>query len=148
MTIFRWLSTDKNLMPVFNRWAIWEIAVMPYIRLFFPEPLPRPYIRKRGLQLQSSTGYTRVSIQSWDRWFSDGASGNLLHRNCDRIGDSSCCSTTRWALPNRNHLHSASLYQCKKMSAYKVKPLVTLQKIFFAFPTLCFFFVIIKERPQ
>ena len=45
--------------------------------------------------LQSSTGYSRVSIQSWDRCFSDGASGNLVRRNYDSAGDSSCCSTTR-----------------------------------------------------
>ena len=61
-------------------------------------PLPPfQYIRKRGLQLQSSTGYSRVSIQSWDRCSSDGASGNLVHSNCDLAGDSSCCSTNRYS---------------------------------------------------
>ena len=101
---YRWLSTDKNWMPLINR-CRWEIAVM-----FIPQRLPRPLmrtpphlpmIRKRGLQVQSSTGYSRVSIQSWDRCFSDGASGNLVHRNCDRAGDSSCCSTTRCSCVSR-----------------------------------------------
>ena len=74
--------------------------------MLFHKPLPRPlmrtplppfqYIRKRGLQLELSTGYSRVSIQSWDRCSSDGASGNLVHSNCDLAGDSSCCSTNRY----------------------------------------------------
>ena len=48
---------------------------------------------------------TLESVFSWDRCFSDGASRNLVHRNCDSAGDSCCCSTTWWALPNRKHLH-------------------------------------------
>ena len=93
------LSTDRNWIPLFNQW---EIAVMPsflfhnHCHAHWCARRPRPSnIRKRGLQVQSSTGYSRVSIQSWDRCFSDGASGNLVHRNCDRAGDSSCCNTTR-----------------------------------------------------
>ena len=96
--------------------------------------------------------------------------GNFVHRNCDRAGDSSCCSTTRWALPtictcisekkkkrslvprqllaersrktlsgNENRDEATAM-----LGSYKVKPLVTPQKIFFfffAFPTLCSYFL-------
>ena len=96
---YRWLSTNENWIPLINQW---EIAVMPsflfhnHCHAHWYARRPRPSnIWKRGLQVQSSTGYSRVSIQSWDRCCSDGASGNLVHRNCDRAGDSSCCSRTR-----------------------------------------------------
>jgi len=142
--------------------------------MLIPQPLPRPLMRtppppfqctEAGLAVTVKSG---VSIQSWDRCFSDGASGNFVHRNCDRAGDSSCCSTTRWALPTictcisekkKRSLVPRQLFAERSrktlsgnenrdeatamLGSYKVKPLVTPQKsgFFFAFPTLCSYFL-------
>ena len=81
------------------------ICIMVFITQSLPHPLmrtpppPPPFqYTEAGLHSACSCSQARATVESvfsWDRCFSDGASGNLVHRNCDRGGDSCCCSTTR-----------------------------------------------------
>ena len=79
------------------------------------------------------------SVFSRDRCFSDGAFGNLVHRNCNRAGDSSCCITTRWALPNRKHLHMY-IYKLWLVSMQQQKKCLQTKRISWLPPMFFFFF--------
>ena len=116
-----------------------------------PQPLPRPlsahHPRPSNIWKQDSTrlavtvkhGLRSSQYSPRDRCFSDGAFGNLVHRNCNRAGDSSCCITTRWALPNRKHLHMY-IYKLWLVSMQQQKKCLQTKRISWLPPMFFFFF--------
>ena len=146
---FRWLSADKNCNQPYGR-LVFEVSKAPFYSTTtatptdsYTAPALPIYIRKRR-RLHSTCSYSQAratveSVFSWDRCFRNGASGNVVHRNCDRAGDSSCCITTKWALPNRKHLHIQWLVS---VFANKANQLVTTNLFSSSCPTLLW------ERPQ